>query len=212
MTVASGQPAKRGLRAISLPVWILFGALLGILAGLAFGERTNILQPIGDAYARMLEMAVYPYILCSLLHSLGRLTPKMALRLLASGWHVYLFLWIATLGSIWLLSLAIPAAPPPSALTRESLRPTADFLSLLIPDNLIDALGQNYVPAVVVFAIFYGVAIQKVERKDALFQVLQAVQTASVTIWGWIVLVAPIGVCALMAVAAGSIEPGNLGG
>lgn len=212
VAVANSATPGRGLRAVSLPVWILLGACLGIAAGVAFGERTSVLQPIGEAYARMLQMAVYPYILCSLLHSLGRLTPKMALRLLGSGWSVYLFLWAVTLGSIWLLSLAIPAPPLPSVLTAESLRPQSDLLSLIIPDNLVDALGQNYVPAVVVFAIFYGIAIQKVERKDALFQVLQAIQTASVTIWNWIVMVAPFGVFALMADAAGSIQPASLAG
>ena len=162
----------------------------------------------------MLEIAVYPYILCSLLHGLGRLTPKMAWRLLASGWSVYVFLWAATLGSIWLLSLAIPPSPLPSVLTPEALRPKADFLSLLIPDNVIGALGRNYVPAVVVFAIFYGIAIQKVDRssRTAFSEALQTVQSASVTIWNWIVRVAPLGVFALIAVAAGNIQPGNLGG
>ena len=34
MTVANGEPARRGLRAISLPVWILLGASAGIIAGI----------------------------------------------------------------------------------------------------------------------------------------------------------------------------------
>lgn len=206
------RPAKRGLRALSLPVWILLGAVAGILAGVALGERTSVLQPIGDAYGRMLQMAVYPYLICSLLGSLGRLTPKMAWRLLGSSWHVYLFVWVATLATIWLLAQVIPAPPLPSVLTQAAVHQQTDFLTLLIPANLIDALGQNYVPAVVVFAIFYGVAIQRVESKDALFQVLQVVQTASVTIWTWIVCAAPLGVFALMASAAGSIQPDRLGG
>jgi len=106
----------------------------------------------------------------------------------------------------------IPAPPLPSVLAPERIHQQTDFLTLLIPDNLIDALGQNYVPAVVVFAIFYGIAIQRVERKDALLQVLQAVQSASVSIWTWIVCVAPLGVFALMASAAGNIQPDRLGG
>ena len=161
MNVASAQPAQRGFRAIGLPVWILLGAFAGVIAGVLFGERTSILQPIGEAYARMLEIAVYPYILSSLLHGLGRLTPKMAWRLLGSGWYVYVFVWIATLGSIWLLAQAIPPPPLPSVLSSEALQPKADVLTLLIPDNFIGALGRNYMPAVAVFAIFYGVAIQE---------------------------------------------------
>ncbi|HLY65941.1 MAG TPA: cation:dicarboxylase symporter family transporter, partial [Chloroflexota bacterium] len=212
LSVVGPPVAKRGIRAISLPVWILVGAIAGIAAGVALGDRTQILQPFGDAYARMLEMAVYPYILCSLLYGLGRLTPKTAWRLLSTGWCTYVFLWVVTLGSIWLLSLAIPPAPIPSVLTPQVSRPQSDFLALLIPDNLIDSLGRNYVPAVVVFAIFYGIAFQKVERKDSILQVLQTVQVASVTIWSWIVRVAPVGVFALMATAAGTVQPDRLAG
>jgi proton glutamate symport protein len=68
------------------------------------------------------------------------------------------------------------------------------------------------VPAIVVFAIAYGVAIQKIQSKSAFFEILGAVQTASVTIWGWIVRLAPLGVFALFATAAGTIEPDRLGG
>ncbi len=209
---AESRAARRGLRAISLPVWILLGALAGILAGVVFGDRATIVQPLGSAYAMMLQVAVYPYLLCSLLSGLGRLTPDMARRLLRASWGVYLFMWSVTLGSIWLLARAIPEPPLPSVLTPETALVQAPFLDLLIPANLFDALGRNYVPAVVVFAIVYGVAIQKVGNKSALFEILQALQVASVTIWGWIVRLAPVGVFALFAAAAGTIEPDRLGG
>ena len=40
----------------------------------------------------------------------------------------------------------------------------------------------------------------------------EAIQVASVTLWGWIVRFAPVGVFALFAVAAGTIEPSRLSG
>jgi hypothetical protein len=46
-----------------LPLWVLIGAFLGILAGITFGERTAVLRPLGDVYAIMLLSVVYPYIL-----------------------------------------------------------------------------------------------------------------------------------------------------
>jgi proton glutamate symport protein len=56
------SPAKTAR--ITLPQLILAGAILGIATGVIFGERTAILQPIGDAYGAMLQIAVYPYLLC----------------------------------------------------------------------------------------------------------------------------------------------------
>jgi proton glutamate symport protein len=48
-----------------MPLWVLIGAFLGILAGITFGERTAVLKPLGDVYAMMLLSVVYPYILSS---------------------------------------------------------------------------------------------------------------------------------------------------
>lgn len=195
-----------------LPAWIAIGAVAGILAGIGFGERMAVFRPIGSAYAMLLQIAVYPYLLSSLLYALGRLVPDMALRLLRSSWGVYLFLWAVTFGTIWLLGRAIPAPLPPSTLIPSPAMSPAALLNLLIPSNLVVAAEQNYVPAVVVFAIIYGIAIQKVQRKASLLEVLQVIQSASVTIWGWIVRVAPIGVFALFATSAGTLQPDRLAG
>ncbi len=204
--------ALRRSRPVGLPVWILIGAAAGVAAGVVFGERAAILKPLGSAYAMMLQIAVYPYLLCSLLWGLGRLQPAMARRLLASSWAVYLLMWSLTFGAIWLISRAIPPPPPPVVLTPQSAQRSAGVLDLLIPANVFEALGRNYVPAVVIFAIVYGVAVQNIAKKAALFEVLEAIKVASVTIWRWIVRFAPIGVFALFAAAAGTIEPDRMGG
>ncbi len=209
---AAAKPIRHRVRAIPLPLWVVLGALAGIVAGVVFGERTSVLQPVGSAYAMMLQIAVYPYLLCALIYGLGRLTPAEARRLFGAGWSVYLFMWCVTLVGIWLLARVIPPTPDPSVLTAAAAHQDADFLKMLIPANLIDAVGRDYVPAVAVFAIVYGIAIQKIERKSALFEVLEAIQVASVTLWGWIVRFAPVGVFALFAVAAGTIEPARLSG
>src|SRR5882724_2564988 len=132
-----------------LPLWVLVGAVLGILAGVVLGQRTAVLEPLGTAYAMMLEIAVFPYLLCSLLHGLGRLTPATAGRLFAVSWGLYLLLWGLTLATIWLLARAIPPPSPPTQLTAETFAGHLDFLQRLIPSNLFAALGRNYVPAVV---------------------------------------------------------------
>jgi proton glutamate symport protein len=105
---APPQPAKRGITAISLPVWVVLGALAGIAAGVVLGQRTAVLQPFGSAYAMMLQIAVYPYLMCSLLWGLGRLKPAMARRLLSASWGAYALMWALTFGAIWLISRAIP--------------------------------------------------------------------------------------------------------
>jgi proton glutamate symport protein len=204
--------SPRGIRSISLPVWIVIGAGAGIMTGALLGDRTAILKPLGSAYAMMLQIAVYPYLICSLLWGLGRLQPAMARRLLSASWGVYALMWALTFGAIWLISRAIPPPPLPSVLTPQTAAQPIGFLDLLIPSNVFDALGRNYVPAIVIFAIVYGLAIQSIPKKAALFEVLEVIKVGSVTIWGWIVRFAPIGVFALFAAAAGTMQPDRMGG
>jgi proton glutamate symport protein len=199
-------------RALTLPQRILLGAILGITTGVVFGERAAVLQPIGDAYGAMLQIAVYPYLLCSLMYGLGRLTPVTALRLLRAGWLPFLFLWCLTLASLWVLAHAIPPTPPPLSLTAAALHGRLQILQLLIPSNPFAALRKNYVPAVVIFAIIYGIAFQSVEHKQTLLDIFDAVKTASVKIWGWIVRFAPFGVFALLAATAGTVRADRLAG
>jgi Na+/H+-dicarboxylate symporter/ABC-type amino acid transport substrate-binding protein len=204
------SPAKSA--GITLPQWILIGAVLGIAAGVIFGERTAILQPIGDAYGAMLQIAVYPYLLCSLMHGLGQLTPVTARRLLQAGWLPFLFLWVLTLSSIWILAHAIPPSPPPLSLTASTAHSSLQLMQLLIPSNPFAALRNNYVPAVVIFAIIYGVAFQGVAQKQTLLEIFDAIKTASVKIWGWIVKLAPLGVFALLAATSGTVRSDRLAG
>jgi len=204
------SPAKTAR--ITLPQLILAGAILGIATGVIFGERTAILQPIGDAYGAMLQIAVYPYLLCSLMYGLGRLTPATARRLLQAGWLPFLFLWVLTLSSIWILAHAIPPSPPPLSLTASTSHGSLQLMQLLIPSNPFAALRNNYVPAVVIFAIIYGVAFQGVAQKQTLLEIFDAVKTASVKIWGWIVRLAPLGVFALLAATSGTVRSDRLAG
>jgi len=198
--------------AINLPEKIALGAVLGIATGIVFGERAAVLQPIGDAYGAMLQIAVFPYLLSSLMHSLGRLSPVMSRQLLRTGWAPFVALWLLTFAAIWLLAYGIPSAPPPFSLTASAAREQSNLMQLLIPSNPFAALRENYVPAVVVFAIIYGVAFQGMAKNQTLLDIFEAIKLASVKIWSWVVKLAPIGVFALLADTVGTVRLDQLAG
>lgn len=207
------MPPDAGRDFVSLAGWIGVGAACGLATGILAGESCKILQPVGNAYVMLLESVVYPYLISSLLHGLGRLSPQMALRLLKKSWPFYLAAWAGTLGIIYLLSQAFPAAPPPIVVDASAMaRSGPDFLRLILPGNIFRDLANNYVPAVVMLSVLFGVAIQGIAGKDRVLDILALVRTACVKIWNWVVMLAPVAVFAMFAYTAGTTELAKAGG
>ena len=59
---------------------VLMGLALGIFTGLFVGEPAGALAIGGDAYIRLLQMTVLPYVMVSLVAGLGGLNAEMARR------------------------------------------------------------------------------------------------------------------------------------
>ena len=206
---ATAQTAPPTTRTVSsrLPLWVLTGASLGILAGITFGERASLLKPLGDVYAMMLLSVVYPYILSSLIVGLGSLAAGRARRLLHASWRVYLLLWITVFVAIFVLAQAIPAPAPPVEIKPPHPIAMLPLLQMVIPVNLVVALDQNFVPAIIVFAVLFGLAVQSIPSKATFLETMEAIRLASLKVWAWVIHLAPLGVFALFAATAGTIEP-----
>jgi Na+/H+-dicarboxylate symporter len=183
---------------------VIAAALAGILTGLFFGDSAAILQPIGQLYILLLEVAVYPYIICSLLHGLGSMQPGQALRLFKAAWPYYLGLWALTFGLLTILTLAIPASRALVWQAGADDFSVNQLLETLIPSDIVTAIGNNSIPAVILFGIFYGIALQHVKDKGSLLQTFDALAKASLTFWKAVVRLVPFAVFALFASTAGT--------
>jgi hypothetical protein len=85
-----------------------------------------------------------------------------------------------------------------------------DFLRLYIPSNVFYALSNAIVPAVVVFSILFGVALIQVPRKERLLDMLSTAGETLMRVTAVIGRLAPYGVFAITAAAAGTIDVGDL--
>lgn len=111
---------------------VAIGGCAGILLGIFVGDYAHVLRPIGELYVMLLKVAVYPYLVCSLLHGLGSMAPAQAWKLFLSGWRFYVAIWVTTFGLLAPLALGIPqaAAPPVGLLIvpRRMAQPSWRFL------------------------------------------------------------------------------------
>jgi proton glutamate symport protein len=134
---------------MNLASWVLVGGVAGVLAGITFGESCAVLGSIGFIYVGLLQAAVYPYLICSLLHGLGSLEPGKAWRLFKNGWLFYVVAWVVTFACLMALAQAIPPVQP-AVIDHTAREPqsVSKLLGLLVPTDLFTALSRNYVPAV----------------------------------------------------------------
>jgi proton glutamate symport protein len=195
------QPTDRmGASPTQLSVWsVAIGGAVGILVGLFVGDFAHLIRPLGDVYVLLLEVAVYPYLICSLLHGLGSMAPAQAWKLFRSGWKFYIALWGITFALLILLAQGIPQALSSSWVAKAAAKDSPSLLEILIPSDPFTALSRNYVLAVVLFCLFYGVALQYVPEKTSLLSVLEGIRLASLKFWNGVVRFAPLAVFALFA-------------
>jgi Na+/H+-dicarboxylate symporter len=193
---------------------ILIGLLLGVATGVFFGERAAVVEPLGRAFVQLLQMSVLPYLVVSLVAALGSLTLAQARMLAARAGVVLLVLWGLTLTAVALSPLAFPEWETASFFSTSLVEPRSeiDFVQLYIPANPFNALASNVVPSVVLFSVALALALMRVEGKQGLMHALSATADALGKITSFVVRLAPFGVFAIAANAAGTLDVADVGG
>ncbi len=192
---------------------VILGLILGVLTGLFIGEPAGKLEIAGNTYVRLLQMTVLPYLLASIVGGLGRLKASTAARIGARAASLVLFLWMTTMLTNGLLPLAYPEWEAASFFSSSLVetRQSIDFLTLYIPSNVFSALANTIVPAVVVFSLLLGVGLIQVENKDTLLLILGNLSDALMKMASFVAKLAPYGIFAISASAAGTLQPEDLG-
>ncbi|MDJ0944915.1 MAG: cation:dicarboxylase symporter family transporter [Kiloniellales bacterium] len=198
---------------MNLATQVLVGLGLGVVAGVFFGDLMEVLGVAGDAFIMLLQMTVIPYIVVALICGLGRLDYQQAKRLALCGGGVLLTLWAIGLALVFLGPLAYPDWPTPSFFSTNLIREPepVDFLALYIPANFFHALSNAVVPAIVVFSALIGLCLIGIENKRVLLEPLSVASEALIRLTGLVARLAPFGVFAIVASAAGSLRLDELG-
>jgi Na+/H+-dicarboxylate symporter len=191
---------------------ILWGIGAGIVAGLFFGEAIRPLGIISSGFIRLLQVNVLPYLLGSLIASLGSRGPAEMKVIARYGTIFLLLVWVLGLLLVVLCPLALPAFRGVPVFGLDQSPVQFDWLELYIPSNLFHALTNNLIPAVVLFGILAGVAVGQIaeDRKTVLLGALNAFNDAMGRVSRIILRLTPYGLFAIAAVTAGEIRPEDL--
>ena len=213
----SGEPHKaRASRLPTLTTQILAGLALGILVGVVWPHAGVASKPIADAFLRLIKMIIAPLLFSTLvvgiagagdLRSLGRI-----------GFKSIVYFEVATtlalvIGLVLVnvfkpgAGLAVPLSGDASAVAAiASTHQTAwDMFLHLFPTSVVDAMARGDILQVVVFSLFFGVALAGMGAAGRpVVAVLDSVAHVMFRVTTYVMAFAPLGVFGAMASTVGS--------
>lgn len=205
----------------SLNVQILIGAVLGVLVGLFFqrlGADHAATQQgiyfsglIGTLFIDLLKMILIPLVFCSITVGIANLRQHQQMHRV---WVTTLLFFVSSMAIAIVLGLSAslyfkPGNGLPLALFNDAMQsfeakqlPLPEFFAQFLHGLFVNpfaALSQGNVLAVVMFALFLGIAlVMGGERFKNILAMLQEGLEITMTIVGWVMRLAPLGIMALL--------------
>jgi len=213
--MADRPTAAGGLRgalgAMGLGTRILLGMVVGALLGAVLGERILFIEPLGDLFVRLLILAAVPLVFVNLLAGLTTLTDLKTLGRVAG--KILGFFFATTIVALLFGIAAMAILRPGVGMTLQGVveeevgvAPSViQILMDLVPENLFQAFAEGDVAQVVVVAVFIGIATLLLPEspRDRLRKAFADLADLFRKFVDLILLVAPYGIGALMAVTIG---------
>ena len=211
------KPAEGELIAIRLPVWWTFGGLvIGLALGglLAGSQLLDTLLPVtdivGSLWLRALQMTIIPLVASLLVLGIAKLVRAASAGAVARRMLLLVvsILFLSGLSTALLMPLLLDLFPPPpsaaallntSEVASQTVPGIGDFISSLIAPNVIAAAAETAMLPLTIFFALLAVAVARLPetQRDTLLALFHALANAMLTLIGWVLWLAPVGVFAL---------------
>ena len=211
--LSESGPARRGR--VSLTTQIFIGLVAGILIGAIWPEVGVAIRPLAEVFLRLIKMILAPLIFSTLVIGIagtGDLRAVGRIGLKAIVWFELATTIALAIGLVLVnvirpgAGVTLPAAADTASLSTmaQSQQSGWDILLHMVPTSVVDAMARGDILQVVVFASFFGVALAAVgSRGVPIFDVLDSLAQVMFRFTGYVMRLAPIGVCAAMAATVG---------
>ena len=219
---------------VALIAAILLGTIIGALGNVSLINAADALSPLGTLWVNAIRMTVIPLVVSLLItgiasasdvKAIGRIGKRSLIvfvLLSAAVAVVTIPLAAALFGLLPRIITTRPALPAGAAEAASQIasggqaQTVAGWLTSLIPTNPIAAAANGAMLPLIVFTLLLAVAIARgsVETRKPLVDFFRALADAMLTLVRWIILLAPIGVFALvlpLAAHAGGAMAGGIG-
>jgi proton glutamate symport protein len=211
---------------VSNTTQILIGLVLGIGVGYLFPSSdangvhvagfAEQVKPLADVFLRMIKMIIAPLLFSTLvvgiagtgdMKTMGRIGLK-AILYFEIATTIALFLG---LGLVNLFKPGVGVALPIGADTRtaaamvQNQQHAWDILLHMFPTSVIDSMARGDILQVVIFSMFFGIAVAAIGAKgQPVLDLMESTAQAMFKFTGYVMAFAPVGVFAAIAATVGS--------
>ncbi|HEX5064730.1 MAG TPA: dicarboxylate/amino acid:cation symporter [Myxococcota bacterium] len=205
---------------------LVVGLVLGVIAHLLLGGSAfleglvhYVVEPIGQIFLRLLFMLVIPLVISALALSVAELGDLRQLGRVGAKTFAYTIV-VSTIAvgiGVGLVNLVQPGKGlPPDVMERlhagAAAAPTSssvgksgvDFLIGLVPSNVVKAMSEGDMLALMVFAVIFGIGLAMTPGEPArrLEEVLRGLFEVTMRLLAMVIRAAPLGVACLVFVLA----------
>ncbi len=211
------------MKASKLTQWIMIAMLLGI----AVGYLCNVYAPdarvakeiasyfniVTDIFLRLIKMIIAPLVIATLIAGIagaGDTSTVGRIGLKALGWFITASLASILLGMLFVnllqpghaLNLPLPEVGAATNLKTSALN-LKDFITHVFPKSVFEALAQNEILQILVFALFFGFALASFKGKvgEHLVKPIEDLVQVMLRVTDYVMRFAPVGVFAAVASA-----------
>jgi len=213
-TTATEAPSRKS-RVPSVTTQIFIGLIVGIVVGYVWPAFGVSIKPLADMFLRMIKMIIAPLLFSTLVVGIAGTGDLRAMGRIGLKAIVY-FEVATTIALFWGLGLVnwfrpgdgltVPIGEGSAELAKLATTQQGawDILLHLFPTSVFDAMARGDILQVVVFSIFFGIALAAIgEKGKPVLDFLDAVAQLMFKFTGYVMMFAPVGVTAAIAATVG---------
>ena len=209
----------------SLYFQVIVAIVLGVLLGTFYPETGAMMKPFGDGFIKLIKMLIAPVIFCTVVTGIAGVENMKKVG--KTGGLALIYFEVMSTVALGVGLVVVNIVRPGSGMNVDSstldagsvaaytgpgkLQSVTDFLLNAIPTTVVDAFAKGEILQVLLFAVLFGFALQRLGARGApLLSFIDALSQALFGIVGIVMKVAPLGAFGAMAFTIGKYGFGSL--
>lgn len=213
-----GTKYEKEIKSLSISDYFTCAIIIGSIIGLVFGEKANVIKPLGDIFINLLFMVVVPLVFFTISSSiasmdsmrrLGKILGSMMTVFIVTGIIASIFMLIFTVAFSPLSSSNFPLEEPEEV---EEISFADQLVQTFTVPDFVDLFSRSNMLVLIIFTVLVGLATGLANEQGKVFaKFLTSGSEVFMKLVQIIMYYAPIGLGAYFAALVGEFGTTLLG-